>query len=109
MRFSVLSVQLARAQLGIVPLVMRRWLASDRRLRFVVAACWRAEGASRRWVMSEPYDVCLCRLAQSPVTGLTSMDWGREVAFGPPLALRISLVSSRPAASGYKSGYRTGS
>jgi len=37
----------------------------------------------------EPYDVCLCRLAQSPVTTLTSMDWRREVAFGP---LRIARL-----------------
>ena len=52
MRWPVQSLQLAGLRLGSMPLVMRRWLVSGRRLRFVVAACWRAEGASRRWVMS---------------------------------------------------------
>jgi hypothetical protein len=41
--FPVLSVQLARARLGIVPLVMRRWPVSDWRLRLVLATYWRAE------------------------------------------------------------------
>src|SRR4029077_17383956 len=40
----------------------------------------------------EPYDVCLYRLAQSPVTGLTSMDWGREVAFG-----RLRIARLKPS------------
>lgn len=48
----------------------------------------------------EPYDVCLCRLAQSPVTGLISMDWGVRW----PLARSVSLVSSRTAASGLQIG-----
>jgi hypothetical protein len=36
-----------------------------------------------------PADVCLCRLAQPPVIALTSMDWRREVAFGPPRIARL--------------------
>ena len=44
----------------------------------------------------EPYDVRLCRLAQSPVAALTSMDWGREVAFGPPRIARSQAVPQRP-------------
>ena len=44
MRFSVLSVQLARAQLGIVPLVMRRWPAFDWRSRLALAVA--GEGGS---------------------------------------------------------------
>ena len=41
----VLSVQLARARLGIVPLVMRRWPVFDRRLRLVLATCPEADTA----------------------------------------------------------------
>jgi hypothetical protein len=33
--------------------------------------------------------VRLCRLAQSPVTALTSMDWRCEVAFGLPRIARL--------------------
>jgi hypothetical protein len=78
---------------------MRRWPVFDGGLRprsGHLLAC-------RHWPVVagyEPYDARLCRLAYSPVTGLTSMDWGREVAFGR----RVSLVSSRPAASGLQIG-----
>jgi len=69
---------------------MRRWLVSDRRLRFVVAACWRAEGASRRWVMSHTTFVSIVSRS------LRSRGWPRWTGgVRWPLARCVSLVSSR--------------
>jgi len=69
---------------------MRRWLASDQRLRFVVAACWRAEDASRRWVMSHTTFVSVVSRS------LRSRGWPRWTGgVRWPLARRVSLVSSR--------------
>ena len=53
MRLPVLSVQLASALPGRVPLVMPRWSVFDRRLRLVLAKIPARRGvASRRWAMS---------------------------------------------------------
>jgi hypothetical protein len=72
-RLAALSVQLVRAQPGRVPLVMRRWPASERRLRLVLATYRCVEGY-RSSLGYEPYDVGLCRRGPSLVTALASAD-----------------------------------
>jgi len=78
---------------------MHRWLVSDRRLRFVVAACWRAEAASRRWVMSHTTSV-------SAVSGsLWRVRWPRRTGQIPSRSVgSVSSVSSCLAASGLQIG-----
>jgi hypothetical protein len=99
----VLSVQVARAQAGSTPLVMRRW-------RVPTGGCasfWPLTGAPRRCHQSslgyEPYDARFRRLGLSLAGAVTSADRtdpSRSVGF-------VSPVSGCLAASGFQIGLQT--